>query len=350
MFYIRADGNPKIGMGHMMRCLSIADAAYALTAIKPVFLLADHTCRRMVEDRGFEAKVLNTDFRDMESEQTVLSDLLHAEDVVLADSYQVTDTYLKDLRKLCRVACMDDMGHPYPADLLINYNIYGPDLKKVYDSASPDENRPSRFLLGTEYMPLREQFRYDRDYNVRDRVTEVLITTGSSDPLFAAGKILDGILESDFLCRNPICCHVVSGPFNQFSEELKSKYGSSDNIIIHENVENMNVLMKCADVVITAAGSTVYEVSSLGIPMIVFYFAENQRQGAEALERLTDIVNAGCFAECSETVIERVSKTLEKCVRDKAYRELLNRQERRLVDGKGAERIAEAIDKLAHGG
>ena len=56
MFYIRADGNAAIGIGHIMRCLSIAEAVKETGAEEPVFLLADNICYNMVADRGFAAK------------------------------------------------------------------------------------------------------------------------------------------------------------------------------------------------------------------------------------------------------------------------------------------------------
>ena len=153
--------------------------------------------------------------------------------------------------------------------------------------------------------------------------------------------------------------HLVSGPFNQYADELKRRYqdrgeqGCRDGsltITIHEHVKDMRSLLLQCDVVISATGSTIYEVSSLGVPMIVFYFAENQRQGAEALERLTDIVNAGCFAGNAAAVTKRVGTALKRCIAEKSYRELLHRQESGLIDGKGACRVAEQLSYLAAGG
>lgn len=82
--------------------------------------------------------------------------------------------------------------------------------------------------------------------------------------------------------------------------------------------------------------------------MIVFYFAENQKQGAEELEKLTDIVNAGNIAKEPEQVTEGVRKALRRCIQDKKYRECLHRQEKNLIDAKGARRIAEQIRELCN--
>jgi UDP-2,4-diacetamido-2,4,6-trideoxy-beta-L-altropyranose hydrolase len=338
MFYIRADGNSAVGMGHVMRCLSIAEAAYNSKAIKPVFITSDDGCKTMISDRGFDSIVLGTDYKDMESELDSLSKLLSKEDIILVDSYQVTAKYYRKLRKLCRTACLEDMGEPYPVDILINYNIYAPHLKPSYLNGKDLSLRPDNVYLGLEYMPLREAFRADMEYKLRDRITDVMITTGGSDPLYATGTILDKLVSIP-----NITLHAVSGPFNKNADRLKAEYGNNKNIIIHENLKDLKALMKSCDVVITATGSTIYEVSALGVPMICFYFAENQRQGAEEIEKLTDIVNAGCFALDGDATAENIRKALLKCIDDYDYRNTIHTQEKKLVDGNGAYRIADRL-------
>lgn len=349
MFYIRADGNTKIGMGHVMRCLSIAEAAADLgERCKPVFLAADDECRSLIEERGFRVIVLHTDYRDMMSELSQLEKMLLRErDLLLVDSYQADTAYFSTVSKLAVTVCLEDMGMPYPVDLLINYNLYAPKLAAQYQM----EEKPLNTLLGAEYMPLRRVFQADTAYAVRDRVTDVMITTGGSDPYFAAGAFMDAFLgaESTFCCgheKNPITWHIVSGPFNAFAKELKERFGGRDNVVIYEGLKDLKALMKRCDVALTATGSTIYEICALGVPMIAFYFAENQRQGAQELALLTDIVNAGCFSADQKAVTDQAVEALKRCVCDKDYRTLLHRQERRLIDGKGAGRIASRIFQL----
>ncbi len=338
MFYIRADGNTNIGMGHVMRCLSIAEASAENDKLgKPIFITADSGCKEMITGRGFEVIILDTDFKDMMSEIPLLEKIFDKEkDILLVDSYQVSDMYFHVLKKLVKTACLEDMGFSHPVDLLINYNIYAPNLAQNYIN-----NKET--LLGVSYMPLRKQFQQPSDYAVKDRVTDVVITTGGSDPYFASSAIMDAVLENSVLSEADIHWHILSGPFNKFKEQLLEKYVSFTNITIHENVQDMRGLLLKMDAVVTATGSTIYEVSSLGIPMIVFYFAENQKQGAETLEQITDIVNAGCFAENSGQVTERIVDALIKCVQNKEYRTVLFAQEKELVDGKGAGRIAQRL-------
>lgn len=386
MLYIRADGNTEIGMGHVMRCLSVAEAAADIApACPPVFITADEGCRAMIEDRGFRVIVLHTDYRDMMGELPAIERVLREQPdkdrpAVLVDSYQAGTAYYLALQKLAKVACFEDMGQIYPVDLLINYNIYAPALEGQYIGQTNKRDKkpnqewhieqnmescakgqyPRKILLGTSYTPLRKTFQEAAEYVVRDKVTDVTITTGGSDPYLAAGALADTLCSDGMITEGDIHLHIISGPFNRFADELKRRYqcnivqewqghkiarsdGGKLPVTIHENVKDMQSLLLQSDVVITATGSTIYEVSSIGVPMIVFYFAENQRQGAEAVGRLTDIVNAGCFAAEPDAVAYGVREALKRCITNKEYRELLYSQERALIDGKGARRIAEHL-------
>lgn len=368
MFYIRADGNAKIGIGHVMRCLSIAEAlkervnrsafnapddgCRALKGLgeehNPVFVTADDGCRALIEDRGFSVIVLDTDYQDMMSELPKLKGIFEKKrGILLVDSYQAEAGYFAAVSKLAYTVCFEDMGVPYPVELLINYNLYAPKLREKYKLNGKDLNA----LLGAEYVPLRKAFWEDSAYQTRDRVTDVMITTGGSDPCFAAAAFADAFMAAErglygYTGKERITWHIVSGPFNAYADKLKEKYEGFGNVVIHEGLSCLKPLIKNCDVILSASGSTVYEISAVGVPMIVFYFAENQRQGAQELAMLTDIVNAGDFSKDGEAVAQRAAEALRRCINDKNYRERLHDQERKLIDGKGAHRIAKILEDV----
>ncbi len=343
---IRADGNSTIGLGHIMRCLSIADAFKAQGG-KVLFVTACRECTETIRQRGYEFAILDSDNQgdsyDMCSELPELRQLCSRQEeeiTFLVDSYRVSQAYYQQLQELGKVACLEDMGESYPVDLLINYNIYGEDFAKVYQTQARE------MLLGAGYMPLRAEFQEDMEYTIRPDVRNVLITTGGGDPLFAAKSLGDAFLQNEQLAARDIVYHIVSGPLNCFAKELKEHYCGNGRVVIHENVSSMKVLMRQCDVVVTATGSTIYEVSALGIPMICFYYVENQRRGAEAIERILHVTNAGDFSKVPSQVVQSALEALIELVEKPKLRERLYREEKTLVDGQGAGRIAKALQDL----
>lgn len=321
-----------------MRCLTIAQQLARLTAAGRAdiaFVCADGQSAELVRRQGFEALVLETDYKDMESELPVWERLLRGKSVsaLLVDSYYVTDVYLKGLRGYGPVILLEDFGkRAYPADTVINYNAPA-DLqsyRRLYEGTG------TRLLIGSRYIPIREQF-CGRVCGVSERVREVLITTGGGDEENIAGQILRSIY------REEIQFHLVVGQFNPFYGELEKLADTHGGITLHSGVTDMAGLMSRADIAVTAGGSTIYELAALGIPFICFSYAENQEALTEYIGRKGIAGFAGAYHRAAEETLEAVRRLFETLAEDAALRQTYHDRELTLADQKGAERLAKEI-------
>ena len=95
MLFIRADGNPKIGTGHIMRCLSIAQAAKR-QGCPCTFITADHEMTQLLEQQGFRYICLDSEWDHLDLETARMEQLIRQESiqVLLIDSYFVTLDYM----------------------------------------------------------------------------------------------------------------------------------------------------------------------------------------------------------------------------------------------------------------
>lgn len=341
MLYIRADGNSQIGAGHLMRCLSIADAA-AKQEMVPVFLLADEQGRGLVEGRGYTCRILSTDHTRMMEELPALTELLQRDPApfVLIDSYAADRTYLQAVSKLSKTAYLDDFGsEAYAVDLVINYNIYA--MRLSYDTLYAGTK--VQLLLGSNYAPLRKDFE-QVTYTVRDKVEHILITTGGADQYNVAGQLAEQLVQclassTDLLPQ----IHIVSGPFHGFLEQLRQLAAACPAIRIHENVTEMSELIRTCDLAISAAGSTLYELCAIGVPTIYFYFVKNQELPARYFAQDTDMYAAGHYALDAAGTLDRMVEESVRLLHDKEERHRIAKSMQTVTDGRGAERIAEAI-------
>lgn len=381
MVVIRADANSKIGMGHVMRCLSVVDALVK-RGEEVLFVTADDTPVPLLTKKGIPYRVLHTDYADMEAELpklwNALSELPQGPGVpevalpqrntfILVDSYYVTEKYLVALKKRITTIYMDDIyAFSYPVDMLINYNIYGEEMGYEKDAAFAD----TKLLLGTEYVPLREEFAAGAGYaqsrkelsaeteNVtpaEDRLHQmaeqgrtadggILITTGGSDSFNLAGQLLMEAMKYDALKEKEY--HAVSGSLNPHIGELQALAEKHENIHIHCNVTNMAELMAESEVALSAGGSTLYELCAMGVPVIAFSFAENQERLVQTFVKRGIAQYGGNYRKDGNKMIQNTIAGLETLLEDENLRTEYRKKARTLVDGKGADRIAEVIQAL----
>ena len=360
MILFRADANTSIGMGHIMRCLSIADAMAATSnsTILPrgkqdiKFVLADNSISQLIKDRGYEPIILHTDYRVMDSEiekWTELEDSIDA-DLIIVDSYFVTPTYLTYLKdNIGRVCYLDDvLSFPYPTDILINYNAYAnlTDYQELYEGREAPE-----FLLGVKYAPLRSSFIGVERREQREEVKNVLLSTGGSDELHIALSFVKYLCDQQPDGRT---YHILLGAMNSDKPAIREMAGKLDRIMLHENVADMKSLICSMDLIVSAAGSTLYEICACGVPLITFSTADNQVPGAEAFENLGLAVNIGDLRDptsinpsavisgtLSSDAVERIMEAEEDL--DVDTRISMVRHQRETIDGMGAKRLSERL-------
>lgn len=372
MIWIRADAGKVMGTGHVMRCLSIAEKI-AERGEQVCFLAADQETVDFLASKGVQhaedldetvlndlagraacgresgltgqpgriiCRCLGTDYRNMEAELPLLLPILKKNPgPILVDSYFTTPEYLETLRQETFVAMPDeDHRFPYPVDLIINYNIFGENMTYgVY----PEEAQV-KCLLGPAYAPLRPQFQ-KVDYAVRPEVERIMLTTGGADKYNLAGKILNELVTVDGMQEMEIT--VISGAMNTFYGELEAIAARYPQVHLYRNVSDMVSLMKECDLAITAGGSTVYELCAVGVPFLCFSFVDNQERIVRGFTERQITAFGGDYLKQGRDMIIETVKAVQELVKHPKARKMYSTRQRSLVDGQGADRIAEEIMK-----
>jgi UDP-2,4-diacetamido-2,4,6-trideoxy-beta-L-altropyranose hydrolase len=328
MIYIRADANADIGMGHVMRCLSIADAASTM-GVKSTFVLADREVESLVNDRGYKTVVLHSDYSGMEEEEwpEIQAGL------IIVDSYNVTQKYFRKVRKHGPIAYMDDLAtFPYAVDILINYNIYAPSLDYHSLYAKTGISEPY-MIIGPSYVPLRKMFQGQETRKQNKDVRHILISTGGADPEHLALKILQSKPDK-------YSYHFLLGQKNADKDAIKEV--RQGNIILHEDVSDMKSLICGMDIAVSAAGSTLYEICSCGVPLITYVLADNQIPGANAFGDLGLAVNLGDLRN-NEDPGGMILSAVEDLAAEYEQRVEMGTRMQSMMDGFGASRMVTKI-------
>ena len=329
--FIRVDMNPVIATGHMMRCLSIADAVTKLGK-KVIFITADEYPCELLGQRGYEPIVLHTDWKRMEEEAEKLKTLIKEYGVkkFLVDSYQITADYLQELRQEVEVIYLDDLdAFDYPTDKLICYaNYYG---QFSYGQKTVDEG----YYLGMDYVPLRKVFQNCLPKKIRDKVENILLLSGGSDSCGIIKRMVDAFKDKEVMLIT------VCGRFYEGFEELKEEYKEYTNLVFYQNITNLEDYMKEVDLAVSAGGTTLYELCAVGTPTISYSFADNQLYNVRQFAKDGLIDYAGDVR--TDDIFANVIKLYEKYDADNTVRKERSVLMQQMVDGKGADRIARIL-------
>lgn len=355
---IRADASLKIGTGHVMRCLALANEARQ-RGWECTFVLRDpesdivkliasfhHRVNKLVSldygEKIFSNVTANVNWLPVSQNQDAneTAEIIHTlkPDWIIVDHYALDVTWFAIIKKSnIRVLVIDDLGNrDFICDLLLNQNL-GASAEK-YDGKVPSN---CNFLFGPTFALLRSEFRDWRERSLTGRldrnIENILITMGGGDLENYTLLVLKEITKSKYAKNCGFT--VIVGVSYPYSKALNEFINSSElNISVLSKVDNMAEIMSNSDLCIGAAGSTSWERCCLGQPTITFSIANNQVEIAEQLSQKNIAIysNISNLLEDFDQFFGSSGKELQRA---------LITNSRIICDGFGAPRVVEELEK-----
>lgn len=321
-----------------MRCLALAQS-WTSTGGKAAFITASegHGLVERLAAEGLsvarlkEAHPLSGDW---EATAAILS--AHPGAWLVLDGYHFDPEYQHRVREAGHpLAVIDDTAHldHYPADILVNQNIRAETIDYSCESHT-------RLLLGPLYTLLRTEFLRYRGWvrEARKTAQRVLVMMGGSDPGNQTGRVIHSLHRAGMDHLEVTC---VVGADNPHMRELESLAGGLPlQVRVLQNPPDIPGLMAWADVAISGAGSTCWELAFMGLPAAVLVLADNQRGIAAGLAAHGTVINLGEAAEATDA---HIAEALSSLLGDRGLRARMSRKGRGLIDGRGAERVVQHL-------
>lgn len=334
----RVDASRQIGTGHVMRCLSLADALSAMGA-KVTFV-----CRQLpghmtaeIQHRGYVVHLLeemSTNTQDaLATRKYVERDKV---DWVVVDHYMLASDWEHVIRgEGVKIMVIDDLAdRAHDCDLLLDQNLH-PDPDGRYAGKVP---ATCVCLFGPPYALLGQQFSQAR-MRASPRngtVQRLLLSFGGADATNETGKALRGIAQ---LAKwRSLTIDVVLGALNSHGDDIARVAQTIPGARVHTNVRNMAELMVNADVSFGGGGTTTWERCCLGVPTVVTIVAANQETSVRELDRRGVVRCLGLARTLTPDAYEEALTS----VREEEFNELSTRG-MALVDGQGCLRVAERM-------
>ncbi len=322
---IRADGNSEVGFGHLMRTQALARQLEKCGA-RVIFL-----SRNPENVRDYQVEMLNHT-ADFDAEDTAVEEILqrYGVDMLIIDSYAYDQSRLERMAGLDLITvCIDDMNlHEFNVDFVVNGNLYAPQLKY---------NGRACQLLGSEFLLLREDFNRLSARQIGLPMRDVLISLGAADMENATPGLLKILF--DYSHFTELEWHVVIGPVFKNADQIDFLARKYSNVHIYHKPPIKNLMSFC-DIAISAAGSTIYELAACGVPAISVVVADNQLMLAEEAERQGLAINLGWYQKLQP---DKLFRSLEELRDDCETRARMSARGQSLIDGRGAERLAEIL-------
>ncbi|MDQ6688484.1 MAG: spore coat protein [Actinomycetota bacterium] len=334
------DVGPASGVGHLMRCIALAEE-YAARGFRVVFAAdaaAVPFARGQLAARGFECvpPPVSTDG------YAEFAARLDAK-VVLVDSYHLPREVYAALQSAHpTIALVDGDPDGRVADVLLDQNI-GAENDRWPVAAG------CRRLAGLRYALMRDEIlgrRPDRPRTetdqAADRVPGVLAFFGGTDAGGAAPVLANALV----MTAAPFALRVVAATagLRRVLEDIAGGPGQSIEVIDPTPVLAAEVV--AADLVVSAAGTSSWELLCLGAAAGFVAVSGNQRTSYERVVAAGAVAGLGQLAELRDPAGEAwrtAVPRLDRLLTDPAERSRLRVAGFALVDGHGRVRVADAL-------
>jgi UDP-2,4-diacetamido-2,4,6-trideoxy-beta-L-altropyranose hydrolase len=351
----RVDASTRMGTGHVMRCLTLAESLRARGA-QTWFVSRTQAgdLITLVRNRGLDVRVLPapppepSEAADIYATWLGVPELTDATETLAAlrsdkpdwlvvDHYGLGARWEQQLRPhVGRLLVIDDLANrPHDCDVLLDPNHWrDPDGRHA--GLVPEG---CQVLVGAPYVLLGPEYaRHRHAARVRDGIVRrVLVYFGGSDPDDMTRMVLGVLSMPPF---QHLDVDIVVGPNNLNADTIRAEAAGRKRTMVHSPRAHLADLMAQADLAVGAGGVASWERCCLGLPALVICIADNQRPTCEALSAAGLIHYVGESTSVGPTDIEMALRSL---VSDRDRMVALSALSARLIDGRGAARVADII-------
>lgn len=363
LIVFRVDSADQIGVGHIMRCLTLADELHQ-TGAEIHFVSSDYPGHMadMIQSHGFQCTLLEkTEFQytksqgdterinwsnfDWEKDANETTTVIKNREVdwLIVDHYGLDSKWHKLVRpQTKKILVIDDLAdRKYDCDILLD-QTFGRS-RSAYNELVP---RECKLLMGTKFALLRPEFPLHRFRAIKKRknqkqIKSILVSMGGIEPNNTTIKILKALESIQWIESTRPYINLVMNeqdPDLQSITNFSKKLGLTVNVLT--NVSKMADLMLDADIAIGAGGTTSWERCCVGLPTIIIQTAKNQEEVVKKLQESGASLNLGMSSELRENeIITCVSELLRNTNRlVKMSTASFN-----ISDGLGVKRVLEEV-------
>lgn len=317
--FIRVDGSSEIGLGHLVRCIALANM------LKNDFYIC-FVCKEIPAKIVHEIQLNDFSLKQIIQEDDFFN-LLEVSDIVVLDGYHFNTAYQKSIKNIqCKLICIDDLhDKEFFADIIINH------APGIHSSAYQAQHYTD-YLLGIEYCLLRPLFLKQAKKERKIKTIEnIFICFGGSDIHNLSLKVIEVVKTHHAFQK----IYIVTGAANKHVASLNN-LSDSDGRIVHLNAINEDEMLQLlikSDLAIVPASGTLFEALACGCKVISGYYANNQ------MDLYNGFLESNSILGCNDFNIHLLKKALNAV---ETFQPTI------IIDGDSPVRILEKFKNLSY--
>lgn len=322
---IRLDAGGTTGLGHLRRCLALANALRGL-GHTAAFLTRNPSFVR--EWAGIHFPVIGIQTDDMAEEIFELSEIVsrYSPRLFVIDHYEYTPPHIQSLRKnLKALAVIVDLPlwKDYPADAVINHNV---------DARVSDYPAGPKLFLGTKYSLMSGEVTRFRTRK-KPQGFNVFMTMGGSADVKGVAKLLSAFEQVRSKVKNAKA-YVAPGLGWKNSRKIPG-------VTWIEPRKFLQAMSKC-HAAVSSSGVTSYELACMGVPAVLLTIVDNQERISKEMVRRKCALGGTWL---KKTTAVKIAGDLLKLQKNPKLRRLIEKNQKKLVRTDGPLRLAKALEK-----
>lgn len=331
---VRCDGGPDVGLGHVVRCLALADALRDAHGCRVRFLVRKGPVAKSII---LKAGYLVSEPADGLDEETWIRQVIEREcPAALLMDFRAGLSPLAVERWRRRGILMISIDDPEYKRVACDLLFFPPIPQVDYLDWS---GFTGELYVGWEWVVLREQFGTIGRVRKVNSQPLVLVTMGGSDPeglTLKAVKALDSMHDAFnvVVILGAAFCH------KQKLQEILSR--TRRGFEVRSNVTNMAEVMAETDLAVASFAVTAYELAAMRVPGVYLCLSEDHALSASAFSKAGIALVLGVFATVTQ---QALADGIRYLLNDSAARCTMAQRCAELVDGRGAQRTAQVIAK-----
>ncbi len=332
---IRCLTKPYYGLGHFRRCLTLANELQHI-GYQVHFIVTKNKIVEKELQNNFQFFTIPS-FSKPELESKTISDIIntHNYEWLIIDMREFGENISKELMNKIHTVLIDDA---WTKNVYSNLIFNGTMIKKYHNYHKINKN--SKIFTGTSFFIIDKSFLKHKKKSseiIKKKQYNVTISTGGTDPNNVTLLVIKSIISIP-----NINIKIVIGPYSKSLNKISQIIKNKKNVQIILSPKKIWNTFKKADIIISNAGSTLFELATQNIPTLSIAAEEHQISYAKFFSSKGFSIYLGFWRSLNSN---KISKILSNTLYNRSTRIQISKQGHKIIDGKGVINVAKEIDR-----